>query len=291
MNRSLSPGDLNYRNDQLLPRKLKDDANVFKQRILELRNERKRLEETFVLPIVRKTLDLTALQTVLREPSAMKRLFRGDYREARNAVKATMHNPKADWDPTTILTVLRDLETYLTKEKQFESDESWKSSLGSAFEGVDTDLSRFDRLVIWHAELEKRFTNDEIKLFSDSELTESGKWLLRTNERWVEGLQRFTDSGLITDSKQIQTLVARIIWVYGHEEIPIQAELLNPKGEWRGVLEYLNEALPAFISKLDYFGSDSPETLAVARDRLAAYMKIREEWESQISIHNDINAK
>ena len=291
MNRILSPGDLNYRNDQFLPRKLKDDAKVFKQKILELRNERRRLEETFVLSIVRKTLDLTALQTVLREPSAIKRLFRGDYREARNIVKATMHNPKADWDSTTILTVLRDLENYLIKEKQFESVESWKSSLGSAFEGVDTDLSRFDRLVIWHTELEKRFTNGEVKLFSDSDLTESGKWLLRTNERWVEGLQRFIDIGLITDSERIQTLVARIIWVYGYEEIPPQSVFSNPKSEWRRVFEYLKEALPAFNSKIDYFGSDSPKTLGAARDRLAAYMKIRKEWESQISIHNDINEK
>ncbi|RYG99069.1 MAG: DUF4011 domain-containing protein [Alphaproteobacteria bacterium] len=291
MNRSLSPGDLNHRNDKLLPRKLKDDAKAFKKRIQELRSERKRLEETFDLPTVRKTLDLTALQTVLREPSALKRLFRSDYREARNAVKATMHNPKADWDPTTILAVLRDIETYLTEEKQFESDESWKNPLGSAFEGVDTDLNRFDRLVIWHAELEKRFTNGEVKLFSDSELTESGKWLLRTNERWVEGLQRFADTGLLADFKQIQTLVARIIWVYGHEELPTQAELSNPKGEWRGVFEYLKEALPAFISKFDSFGNDSPATLAEARDRLSAYMKIREEWDSQMSIHSDINAK
>jgi len=289
INRSLSPGDLNHRNDQLLPRKLKDGAKVFKKRIQELRAERKRLEETFDLPLVRKTLDLTALQTVLREPSALKRLFRSDYREARNAVKAVMHNPKADWGPATILIALGDLETYFTGERQFESDESWKNSLGSAFEGVDTDLNCFDRLVIWHAEVEKRFTNGEVGLFSESELTESGKWLLRTNERWIEGLQRFADTGLITDSKQIQTLVARIIRVYGHEELPTQTELSNPKGEWRGVFEYLKEALPAFISKLRSFGNDSPGTLAEARDRLLAYMKIREEWKNQISIHNDIN--
>jgi very-short-patch-repair endonuclease len=291
MNRSLSPGDLNYRNDQLLPRKLKADAEVFKRKIQGLRNERKRLEETFVLPVVRETLDLAALQSVLREPSALKRLFRRDYREARKAVKSVMHNPKTDWNPETIPAVLGELENYLTGEKECGSDERWKKALGSALEGVDTDMNRFDRLVNWHAELEKRFTKSVGKLFIDPELNESGEWLLRTDGQWIEGLSRFAEIGLGNNFKQLQSLLVRIMRVYGHKELPTQAKLSNSENDWRRVFNYLNEILPMVVSQLDSFGIDPPETLADARDRLAAYMKVRKEWANQVSILNDINAK
>lgn len=289
MNKKLSPGDLNYRSKQLLPRNLKTEAKDFKQKIQDLRKERKRLEETFSLPVARKTLDLAALQTILREPSGLKRLIRRDYREARKTVKTVMHNPKADWDAQTIPDVLRDLETYFSEEKQFETNEWWKSVLGSAFEGVDTDIVRIDRLVTWHAELEKRFTKSEVNLFRDPELSETGEWLLQSDILWIESLSRFAETGLAIDTKQIESLLEKILRVYGHSELPTQAKLSNSKDEWRSVFDFLNEALPLLSSQTVSFGLDLPETLADAKKRLAAYMKVREEFANQATILNSIN--
>ena len=291
MNRELLLGDLSCRNDQLLPWKLKGDAEVFRQRVKELRDERRKLEETFDLSTVRHTLDLVTLQTVLREPSVLKRLLHRDYRKARKAVKATMHNPKAGWNPATILAVIRGLDAYFTREKEFESDDRWKNTLGSAFEGVNTDLDRFDRLVTWHAELERCFIKGTEKLFSDPELDESGNWLLNTEERWIKGLLRFDKIVLESDLKQLDTSLATIITVYGEFEHSFRYELSNPEDPLRLILDYLKGALPLFSSLRASFGEDPPKTLEHARQRLTSYIEICKVWENQVSVLQDINAR
>jgi very-short-patch-repair endonuclease len=290
MNRKLMPGDLSFRSDQLLPSKIKAKAGAFKEQLKALRNDRQKHEEIFDLTIVRKGLDLGSIQKIIQEPSALKRLFSRDYRDARKAIKAAMRNPKANWNPSTITDSLHELEAYFNREEEFTSDNRWKRMLGTAFEGMATDLDRFDRLVNWHEGLEKRFTKGEVKLFSDTELTDSGKWLLEANERCVDSLLRFDEANLAGDLRQLQSLFPDVIRVYGHEEIPNQAAIANPEDEWRRVLDYLNAAVPALSSLLPAFGEEPPETMALAKKGLTRYMSIREAWVEHHAILVEVNA-
>jgi very-short-patch-repair endonuclease len=290
MTRNLSPGDLFHRSHLLLPKHLKDNANTFRQKVAHLRAERGKLEAIFDLQLATK-LDLASLQAILREPSALKRLFSGDYRRAKNSIKSTMHHPKRDWNAVTMPKSLRDLEAYFVEEKQFSDDDIWKKSLGSAFDSLNTDLDQFDRLVTLHAHLEAWFSTDQNKLFGDSELTESGKWMLHADMQWIEALQRFADIGLHEGSKQMEKLLTQIVRTYRHEIPPAKSELSNPDGEWRKVLDYLNEALPPFISLFPHFGDAPPNTLGEANERLGIYMGIREEWINLEANLSDINAR
>ena len=290
MSRSLSSADLIYRNDQLLPNNFEADGKDFKLKIQTLRKERERLEKTFILQNVRNDLDLSAIEPVLKESSALKRIWRRDYREARRAVKAVMHNPKTNWNPETISTSLRELISYLKEEEDFVSDERWKNALGSAFKGVDTDMNRFDRLLTWHSEIEKYFTKDEVKLFSQPELNKSGVWLLQTNQRWIECLTRFAEVGLQNDLKQIEYLLAKIMHVYGYQDLPVFAKLSSSEDEWPILFKYLNCVLPTLRSQFEQFAIENSETMANAKDRISGYVKISEQWMLQNANYEHINS-
>jgi len=291
MNEQLSAGDLGFRSAALLPQAIKRDAEGFRRRIKTLRSERELHEMTFDLKSVRANLDLAKIKGILSEPSFLKRLIRSDYREAKKAVRATMHNPKENWDPSSISKALGDLDDFLKHEKEFRADKKWVNALGSAFMGIDTDVDQFERLVSWHAKLEARFSHGDERLFSQTELTESGKWLLDTDEKLVMGLQRFGETGLGEDLKLLRNQLFQIIALYGHTETPETATLSERSNEWRLVLEYLNQALPKIITKLDGFGSARPKTLNEASERLDAYMKIREGWGEELRNLANVNKR
>ena len=291
MNCGLRQGDLTFRNFRLLPQKLDGDAEVFRKRIEELIAGRKKHEKIFNLQIVRQDLDIPALLPMLHESSALKRLFGKDYRVARKIVKGAMLNPRVDWDPVRIHGDLQGLEKYFSEEKSFAEDARWKETLGTAFLGVDTDVGLFDRLVTWGARLEKRFSIGEKKLFSEQRLDETGEWLLRTDERLINGLQRFEDSGFTADLQRIKDLTARIVLSFGHKKTPDLANLSDSCDQWRKVFEYLRTVLPALVSKFGIFGTECPETLGKADKRLTDYGDIRDRWETQVSKLEDVNAR
>lgn len=291
MNLLLEPGDLAFRNERLLPSKLKKGAATFKEQILQLRREREKQGALFDLAAVRAGLDIPAMIVILRETSALKRIFRRDYREARKIIKAKMHNPKTGWDATTICSVLKDLDAYLSAEKQFDSDEQWRTALGSAFQGIDTDLERFERLIVWHAILEERFTKGEDALFRDKELTDSGGWLLQANEKWVSGLQRFQEVGLTEDLDKLSELLSNIILEYGRADLPSNTKLSNAGDTWRRVLDFLETTIPAVLPKIASLGDDPPKSLEGAREVLIGYLKIRDSWWEQVAALDAVNLK
>jgi very-short-patch-repair endonuclease len=289
LNKQLAAGDLDFRNAALLPRALKKDAEVFRSRINALRSERELQEMSFELKSVRENLDLAKLKEILSETSLVKRLIRSDYRQAKKAVRAAMRDPKGGWNPNSIPKVLGDLESFLKDEQEFKADEKWVKALGLAFSGIDTDVDRFERLVFWHAELEARFSQGDERLFSDTELTETGKWLLGADEKLVAGLQRFEETGLSKDLKLLNNQILQIVTLYGYDEAPKTSALSESDNEWRLVLDYLKEALPEIIARLNGFGSARPKTLNEASERLDDYMEIRADWQAALRIFAEAN--
>lgn len=289
MNERLLPGELNYRKDFLVPSNHKGAADEFRKQISELQSERDKYEETFDLTLARQISDLGALQATLSEHSVLGWLFY-DYRKARKAVKAIMRNPAVGWNPETISRILQDLQAYLAKEKNFESEEKWKTLFGEIFQGVNTDAACLFRLIDWHAELEMHFSNGADQIFKASELTEAGKWILETNSKWLVDLQRFVEIGFANDFKELKNLLSRILWVYGHQDIPTHAQIGDSENEWCKVFEYLKQALPWLLNLLPAFGKDAPDTIGQANIRLSKYMRIRESWSCQVSTLQDLDS-
>ncbi|MEP4076992.1 DUF4011 domain-containing protein [Haloferula sp.] len=291
MNQHLSAGDLEFRNAELLPLKLKEDADILRNRIKVLRGERNSQEEVFDLKAVKEGLDLAKLKKVLSETSFVKRLIRSDYRAAKKAVRATMHDPKGSWDPNTISSMLGELDAFLKLERDFGAEEKWAKALGLVFNGIDTDVERFDRLVLWHSELETRFSKGDERLFSDPELTEAGRWLLEADEKLVVGLQRFEETGLSGDLKNLRALFFQIVTAYGHTKTPNLTKLSNPTNRWRLVLDYLKDALPGLVARISAFGSVPPMTLEDASTRLDEYEGIRVVWKRELARLAIVNAR
>lgn len=291
MNRVLRKGDCAFRNENLLPKKLLGDGEIFRGKVSGLHSRRRSHEKMFNLQMIRNNLDLSSLHKILSEPSAVKRIFRKDYRTARNTIKNAMVNPKLDWNPEKIPGELQDLEKFLSEEKAFEEDVKWKEIMGYAFHGLDTDLDLFDRLVSWSAMVEKRFSIGKKKLFSDQGLDETGKWLLRADEQWLDGLQRFNDNGLTADIERMKVLAAKIVLAFGHNKTPDQANLSDSSDQWRGVFDYLKVVLPPLVNQFSIFGSNIPDTLAEADKRLTAYGGIRDRWNTQLSKLEAVNTR
>jgi len=290
MNRKLMPKDINHRSERLLPNKCKEKLQDLKEQIQLLRNQREKHAKVFDLMVVRKSLDLGTIQKIVNKPSVLKRLFSQDYWKARKAIKAVMINPKEDWNPMTISSSLQDLESYFNLEDALASDFHWANTLGTAFQGIDTELERIDRIVGWHAELEERFRKADVSLFSDTELNASGNWLLEANERCFDAIMRFNEADLSNDIERIQYLFQLIIQVYDHHEIPNQAAIGNPHNEWLQLLGYLKEAVPNLLAHIPAFGENPPKTIGLAQKRLRRYLSIRESWAEHHAIFNEINA-
>jgi len=290
MNRILSEDEAKYRNLNLLPHKLGKDGDTLREKIKELRKSRSDLEKIFDLERAQKDLDLNNLQETTKDPSLVKRLFHKNYREARKAIRAVMHNPKTNWDHETIPETLQILQTYFTKEQELKSDEKWQQTLKSAFSGLDTDLDRLDRLIRWHADLESQFPKNEGKLFNITDLSDSGKWILDTNQIQFGALQNFGEDALRNDLNQLKTLFSKIILAYDHKELPTGAKISNIEDEWRQVIDYLNAALPEIISRLT-FQKDQSESLAQSSKRLETYGKIKEDWGQQSEKLQRINSQ
>jgi very-short-patch-repair endonuclease len=290
LNNTLLKSDLPFRNEQILPRVFKGDAKIFKDTLCRLREGRGRLEKIFNLQYARSSLNLKRIQDGLSEPSPLKRFFSREYRDAKRVVISALQ-PQIVWHREMILEAIRNLESYLSAEGDFLSDQRWRSSLGSLFNGIDTDLARFERLLAWHAGLEVRFTKQDGGLFTRTSLTSTGKWLLCVDENSISALAVLGGAGLSDDLNKLKDRLNGVAKLYRQQEPPASAALFSPSDEWRCHLIYLKSILPAMFSRLLCFGSHTPETLGGLGGRLSCYLKIRKELKLISGDLVDLNSK
>lgn len=290
MNGFLSPDDLSYRDPNFLPSRLKENGEVFIRHVKELRKSREMQRKIFDLNAVC-NLDLSALIKALSKPTIFRRLLSSEYRKAKIIVKAAMRDSISDWHACTIVSLLEELENYLSAEKSLKSDDRWRILLGSTFNGVDTDIDRFARLISWSADLERFFITNEDKLFASNGLDKSGEWLLYSDVNLITAIQRFEESGFTHDHEHIHILVSKVISVFGLVDIPNDSCFSDPDDIWKKMLEYLRDILPLYKAKVKVFRDDCPLTLSDADKRLNGYVKIREDWVTQILKLNNVNAR
>jgi very-short-patch-repair endonuclease/DNA polymerase III delta prime subunit len=289
MNGKLSQDELSCRCEKLLPHVAKDDIRDFRNTLVNLKKMRDQLDSLYILSAFREEINLDLIIGSLKDHSFFNRIFSADYRNARKQVRQRMRNPKDDWNPHTICTSLLMLKNYLVEERQFEAEQKWKDLLGSVFQGIDTELSSYDRLVNWHENLAELFAERKGKLFADPELCQNGQWLLKVNTNMLQILNRFEESGFSYDLERLENLLSKVTHVYGHLELPTKAGLFETEDSWRSILEYLKESLPGIISQLDGLGTNPPETLDQAYSLLAEYMNLRADWKDLIKKYFEID--
>jgi very-short-patch-repair endonuclease len=289
MNATLRPGDLAFRSERCVPSKFEADASEFRNRITELRKERSEMETTFDLSMLRDSIDLPAVTLILDETSRIKRVFGSAYRGARREIQAAMLRPKEDWVPDTISATLKSIQAFFEREREFLFDERWIRTLGAAFNGIDTDLDRFERIVSWHTTLETIFCKDDLSIFKDKELDKNGRWILKADEQCLRNLDCFTRVDLNAAIKKFRNLLSELAASYGYQEIPVKARLTEPVDSWRQIIDYLKKALPSLSSLLPALGKTLPSDLGMLRYRLNAYSEIRQAWNERMVELSELN--
>ena len=256
-----------------------------------LRARRSKLSAVFKLEATRNVSQLSGLRETLSPDSLMRRLFSSDYRRAKQQIKALLKDPDNGWDPHRIQNQLADLIDYLRQEEEFNNCEEWQVAFGALYRGMDSNLQDIRCLIQWHSLLARDFTQKKGGLFEESDLSDSGQWLLEAPADLLERLPKFLEAGL----KQAIQTISDNLQVFDSAGLLLQTAetevLADADGKWE-------ESLRSRVSSIERLGDLSSVvaagdhcSLAGVREKLQAYVDLVKEFETAKSAYDAINAR
>ncbi len=279
----LQAGDLDLRNETLLPRNLGDAYAWFEEMLQQLQSDRAALRQVFVWDKVPRGDALITLRQNLDESSTIKRLLKGSYRRAKKSLRTILH-PEASLEDAEVLAQLDALANYQAAEEAFLAEEDWKGLLKGLYQGVDTDLERVTAVVQWHATVEEAYTDSGGGLFDEPQLSDMGRWLIAADRKLLEGLRRFWDVGLADDIPKLENALQIVATHCKNQALPEKAILDGDDDEqWPKFLKKLQEDLKQLEQPLAATQLTENTSLDDAASALDAYQDIRNRW-SEIQV-------